>query len=109
MCGIQLRLLDGAHILPVAEPNSTDETANGIALCTLHHRAYDRSLVTFDTEYRIHVNEDQVEQLRQANITGKLEEFRAMLRNGLHLPPEKRDRPKEEFVARANELRGWQF
>ena len=44
MCGIQLRLIEGAHILPVAAPGSTDQTCNGVALCVLHHRAYDRGL-----------------------------------------------------------------
>ena len=39
MCGIQLGLLDAAHILPAAHPDSTDDTNNGVALCTLHHRA----------------------------------------------------------------------
>lgn len=29
MCGVQLKLLEGAHILPVQEPESTDETSNG--------------------------------------------------------------------------------
>jgi putative restriction endonuclease len=74
MCGIQLRLLEGAHILPVAEPASTDETANGVALCALHHRAYDRSLVTFDPEYHVHVNEERVEELRMphGNVSSPL-------------------------------------
>ena len=42
MCGVQLRLLDAAHIIPVAHPGSTDETCNGVTLCALHHRAYDK-------------------------------------------------------------------
>lgn len=32
MCGVQLRVLDAAHIIPVADPTSTDRTDNGLAL-----------------------------------------------------------------------------
>lgn len=63
MCGMQLKLLDAAHILPVFYPGSTDETRNGVALCALHHRAYDRALVTFDETFRVHHNESAVSSL----------------------------------------------
>ncbi|GAB4506753.1 MAG: hypothetical protein Fur0017_30080 [Anaerolineales bacterium] len=43
-CDIQLKLIEAAHILPVSYEGSTDETSNGIALCSLHHKAYDKSL-----------------------------------------------------------------
>lgn len=109
MCGIQLELLDGAHILPVAEPDSTDETANGIALCSLHHRAYDRSLVTFDPDYRIHLNEDRIQELRDAHLHGGLPAFRQALRAVISLPADAGNRPRAEFVERSNELRGWEF
>src|SRR5690606_35052503 len=32
MCGVQLELIDAAHILPVAADQSTDDTNNGVAL-----------------------------------------------------------------------------
>ena len=39
MCGLQLGLLDAAHILPVGHPDSTDRTDNGIrALCVTSPR-----------------------------------------------------------------------
>lgn len=107
ICGMQLNLLDGAHILPVSEPGSTDETSNGIALCTLHHRAYDHALVTFDSEYRIHLNGLRVNELVESGRDRKLPEFRSALRRTLHLPPDRRDRPNPSFVGMANELRGW--
>jgi putative restriction endonuclease len=107
MCGIQLRLLEGAHILPVPEPGSTDETANGIALCVLHHRAYDRGLITFGPDYAIHLNEARVAELRAANLHGGLRKFRENLREVIEVPAEKGSRPRREFVERANFLRRW--
>ena len=107
MCGIQLRLLDSAHILPAAHPDSTDGTDNGVALCALHHRAFDRALVTFDFEFRIHVNENMTHELWEAKHAGGLEAFQDALRPVLALPPDRRDRPARRFVDAANELRGW--
>lgn len=109
ICGIQLRLLDGAHILPVSESGSTDETSNGVALCTLHHRAYDRGLITFDREYRVHLNNRRVRALVDAGRDGKLPEFKAALRRTIHLPPDRRDRPDQGLVGQANVLRGWEL
>lgn len=107
MCDIQLRLLDGAHILPVAHPDSTDGTNNGVALCTLHHRAFDRSLVTFDPDFRIHLNEEVLEELKSIDQVGGYKKFRKTLRPILSLPPDKKDRPAANFIEAANELRGW--
>ena len=107
MCGVQLRLLDAAHILPAAHPDSTDGTDNGVALCALHHRAFDRTLVTFDGQFRTHVNETALTRLQQENQTAGLAEFRRALRPILALPPARRDRPASRFVDKANELRGW--
>ena len=64
MCGIQLRMLDGAHILPAAHPDSSDGTDNGVALCALHHRAFDRAFVTFGPDFRIRLNGGMVEELK---------------------------------------------
>ena len=107
MCGIQLRLLDGAHILPAAHPESTDGTDNGVALCALHHRAFDRAFITFDQEFRIHVNESMANELKAANREGGLAAFKGALRPELALPSEKQDRPARRFIEKANELRGW--
>ena len=107
MCGIQLRLLDAAHILPAAHPDSTDGTDNGVAVCALHHRAYDRTLVTFDARFRTHANDAVIERLAAENEDGGLAAFRRNLRPILSLPSDRRNRPAQRFVKRANELRGW--
>lgn len=107
MCGIQLRLIDGAHILPVAHAESTDQTSNGVALCTLHHRAYDRALITFGSDFSIHVSESRMNELGAEDKAGGAKAFRAALRPILNTPPDKKDRPGATFVAKANALRGW--
>lgn len=107
MCGTQLRLIDGAHILPVEHDDSTDQTANGIALCALHHRAYDRGLVAFDHLFNVAINEAMVKKLKADARDGGLATFRKNLRPVLVIPPDKKDRPAKNFVEKANAMRGW--
>jgi hypothetical protein len=45
LCGLNLGLVEGAHIYPASAPGSPDRTWNGIALCANHHSAFDRHLL----------------------------------------------------------------
>lgn len=45
MCGLEIDLVQGAHIYPVSAPGSSDEPWNGIALCGNHHLAFDKHVV----------------------------------------------------------------
>jgi putative restriction endonuclease len=109
ICGVQLRLVDGAHILPVAHPGSTDQTANGVALCALHHRAFDRGLVTFDSRFNVHINEPMAEVLVNEDRGDGLRGFRKVLRPIILVPADRRDRPAARYVQKANHLRGWRL
>ena len=109
ICGVQLRLVDGAHILPVAHPDGTDQTANGVALCALHHRAYDRGLVTFDSTFDVRINEPLVEALVDVDRGDGLRGFRKALRPIILVPADRRDRPAAKFIQKANHLRGWRL
>lgn len=105
-CGLQLNLVDAAHILPVSIQESTDHTHNGIALCVLHHRAYDTSLVSFDEGYRIIYNKTQIADLSAARRDGGLQKFLETLRPVIYVPSQ--DKPKPEIIAKANTVRGWE-
>lgn len=48
MCGLDLGLVQGAHIYPVRAPASPDAIWNGLALCSNHHLAFDRHLIWVD-------------------------------------------------------------
>ncbi|MBK8615366.1 MAG: HNH endonuclease [Flavobacteriales bacterium] len=105
--GMQLKLVDAAHIIPVNSALSTDDTANGIALSALYHRAYDRGLVTFDEEYRIVTNDKELFKLQEMGYDGGMESFRKSLRPLINFPPALSDRPNVTMVKEANRLRGW--
>lgn len=105
-CGVQLKLIDAAHIVPV-QHDGTDETSNGIALCALHHRAFDRNLVTFNTDYQILTNKGQFHKLTEIGLDGGAEKFIDDLRAVINLPPTISDRPHVDYINFANEIRGW--
>lgn len=106
-CGLQLGLLDGAHILPVGHPESTDAVTNGVSLCALHHRAYDQSLVAFDASYTLHVSGQAEAKLVSAGLDGGLAAFKGGLRPSLIVPSLASQRPDPEMVIKANAFRGW--
>jgi len=106
VCGIQLKLIDAAHIVPV-EHHGSDETNNGIGLCALHHRAFDRSLLTINEKYQILTNSSQMDKLKEIGLDGGMEKFVNDLRAVIHLPPAVSDRPHVENIRTANEIRGW--
>lgn len=106
-CGLQLNLIDAAHLIPVFHEKSTDETSNGFAACALHHRAYDNALVTFNQRYQIINNQIKMNELKEDGLDGGMEKFITDLKPIIILPPAINDRPHIEYIRISNEIRGW--
>lgn len=106
-CGVQLSLIDAAHILPVSAPDSTDEIENGIALCKLHHYAYDANLLSFNERYEIQVSATRLRHLKGAGQTGGVAKFRTGLRKKLLLPVNPFHHPSQKLIKRSRVIRGW--
>ena len=93
-------LLDAAHIIPDNEPDSEPIVPNGIALCKLHHAAFDSYFFGIRPDYTVEVSD---EILR--------EEDGPMLRHGLqgihgqliHRPSSLSLRPDPVFLERRYE------
>ena len=107
MCGLQLDLLDAAHIIPVEHERGTDETKNGLSLCALHHRAFDHSLVTVRTDYTLGCSEKSFGELRSIGWDGGEKEFRAMLRDQIHLPRKRDLYPDPDYLKFGQTIRCW--
>ncbi len=108
MCHLQMDLVEAAHILPVGAPGSTDETANGLALCSLHHEAYDDALVGVCPDYRIILNAPLIQTIRAAGRAGGEARFRAELHPRIIIPIAVGNRPRPEYLRQALTIRGWQ-
>ena len=106
-CGLQLNLVDAAHIVPVAYSASTDETSNGIALCKLHHAAFDRNLLSIDEAYRIELSQTESARLHSGNRDGGMPAFQKNLKPAIILPHDRRDYPERRYLVKAREIRKW--
>ena len=54
MCRLRhAELLDAAHILPDGHPNGLPVVPNGLALCKIHHAAYDANIVGIRPDLRV--------------------------------------------------------
>jgi len=105
--GLQLKLVDAAHIVPVTSEKSTDETSNGVALSALYHRAYDRGFIAFNEKYQIVVNEKEMNKLKSIGFDGGMDKFIKSVKPIMVVPPAINDRPNINYIRVANKLRGW--
>lgn len=101
---LQLKLVDAAHILPVAAPGSADHIVNGIALSPTYHRAFDCGLIYLDERYVMRCNPDREPELAALNLDGGLKEFKESL-GKIHLPADRRQWPDTRYIRKANRYR----
>jgi putative restriction endonuclease len=58
ICNLKHRqLLEAAHIIPDSDPRGAPEVSNGLALCKLHHAAFDSYLVGIRPDLVVEVRE----------------------------------------------------
>lgn len=97
ICTLRERdLVQAAHIVPDGDPDGIAAVINGLALCAIHHLAYDRNLLGIDPEGVVHI----ADRLRR-------ETDGPMLRNGLQgfhgeritLPQRPEDRPDQHRLS----------
>ncbi len=58
-----IELLDAAHIIPDNEPDGKPTVDNGIALCKLHHAAFDSFIIGISPDYEIEIRPDVLEEI----------------------------------------------
>lgn len=106
MCGIQLDLVDAAHIVPHAHPQGLDMVSNGLALCALHHRSFDTGLLYVRDDYSIHLNLARARHLRIMGRADGVNRFARQIRSNLLLPAEDEWLPAPDNLTLGNSLRG---
>jgi putative restriction endonuclease len=84
------QLLEAAHIIPDAEDQGAPSVPNGIALCKLHHGAFDAYLMTVRPDYRIEVRRDVLEESDGPMLIHGLQGFHDQL---IRLPAREAQRP----------------
>lgn len=96
MCSLGHRpLLDAAHILPDRDERGRPEVNNGLALCKIHHSAYDADILGIDADYVIHVDRDVLEEQDGPMLRHGLQALDAEI---LRVPRSQRLRPSPEYL-----------
>ena len=106
MCGVQLELIEAAHLVPHNHPKGLDNVSNGIALCVLHHKSLDTGLVYLDTSFNIHINAVRRRYLVRMEKIDGFRQFRRQLSDKIGLPQDPSDYPLIENIVLGNQLRG---
>jgi putative restriction endonuclease len=97
VCELRTRpLLQGAHIVPDAAAEGIATVQNGLALCSLHHAAYDRDILRISPDYEIRVEQEWIAPGDQFARTA-LTDFD---RHRLVLPRDVAHHPRRDFLAR---------
>jgi putative restriction endonuclease len=89
-------LLDAAHILPDGHPKGEPWVSNGIALCKLHHAAFDSNILGIRPDLVIEIRKDVLEEVDGPMLAHGLQERH---NQKLLVVPTHHDlRPREEFL-----------
>ena len=99
MCAVcRLRheeLLDAAHILPDGHPGGEPIVPNGLALCKLHHSAFDQNIIGIRPDLVIEVNRRVLEEVDGPMLVHGLQGFHD---STLIVPRRLEWRPRTEFL-----------
>ena len=85
-------LLEASHILPVRNLKSAGYIKNGICLCVLHHKMFDRRYMYFDTDYTLQFTSKIPQYLQDTCTKTKITESTC------------HDMPSEEYLKKSSRL-----
>ncbi len=85
-----VELLDAAHIIPDGQPNGDPVVPNGLAMCKIHHAAYDRNILGVRPDLVIEIRHDILDEIDGPMLRHGLQEM-----NGLRMtvPPSRQSQP----------------
>jgi putative restriction endonuclease len=75
ICGIQMEVVESAHIIEVREEGSTDDVWNGVALCAVHHKLFDAHILVIRPNLGIAVNHEVVGHLESRGRSEGISHF----------------------------------
>jgi putative restriction endonuclease len=107
LTGIALRLVDAAHIVPVSDPTSTDETKNGVALNPLLHRAYDAGLLGLLPGGKTAMNPRILSDLAKQRLDAGADLVCSLIPGKMTLPSLQEFHPPDDYFVRGLLARGW--
>lgn len=90
------QLLDAAHIVPDRDERGLAEVPNGLALCRIHHAAFDANILGIDADRAVHIRTDVLEEIDGPMLKHGLQEMHGRL---IVIPRDTRLQPKRDYLA----------
>jgi putative restriction endonuclease len=98
ICALRERdLVQAAHIVADPSPEGIATVVNGLALCAIHHLAYDRNLLGIDPTGVVHIAKRVREERDGPMVREGIQGFHGA---AIHLPRSQADHPDPERLAR---------
>ncbi|HZS32402.1 MAG TPA: HNH endonuclease [Methylomirabilota bacterium] len=92
----RVELLEAAHILPDGDPRGEPVVPNGVALCTLHHAAFDRYILGIRPDLVVDVRLDVLREADGPMLRHGLQGFQGIR---IAVPRDERLQPNREWLA----------
>lgn len=94
-------LLDAAHIVPDSHEQGVPHVTNGLAMCKIHHAAYDRSLMGITPDFEVRIDQDLLDEVDGPMLRHGLQDMHGRL---IRLPSTRKAHPDKEKLAAKFEL-----
>ena len=94
-------LLDAAHIIPDNDPGGEPLVANGLALCKLHHAAFDQNILGIRPDYTAEIRMDVLKEIDGPMLKHGLQE---MHRKKIWVPRRADARPDPNALGQRYEI-----
>jgi len=90
-------LPDAAHIIEDGRPGGDPVVPNGLALCKIHHAAYDRGILGVSADLVVHIDRQVLDEVDGPMLRHGLQDFHGQ---GLRvLPRRRKDQPDRDRLA----------
>lgn len=94
-------LLDAAHIAPDADAAGVAHVSNGLAMCKIHHAAYDRSLMGITPDFEVRIDKELLGEVDGPMLRHGLQDMHG---RHIRLPLSRAARPDRDRLASRYEL-----
>jgi putative restriction endonuclease len=97
ICSLRHRgLLDAAHIVDDAHEQGVALVSNGLAMCRIHHGAYDQLLLGIDPNLKVEINREVLDEIDGPMLRHGLQDMHG---RSIEVPHRRADRPDREKLA----------
>jgi putative restriction endonuclease len=96
-------LLDAAHIESDSSEFGVPHVTNGMAMCKLHHAAYDRALMGITPDFEVRIDKDLLSEVDGPMLRHGLQDMHG---HHIRLPEKKASQPSRDRLAQRFELFG---